>query len=143
MGPLDAIKTGFAKSFDFKGRASRSEFWWFYLSTALVLNLIPNDQTAVLLLVYVVFLVPRHAVAVRRMRDQGRWIWEILLLSPFLVVANASFAVVYNDSLYRTEPEIFFTIALIWLALYARAFWVLSGPSQQPSVIGSQYEVPS
>ena len=29
MGPFDALKTGFAKSFQFKGRASRSEFWWF------------------------------------------------------------------------------------------------------------------
>ncbi len=28
MGPLDAIKTCLAKSFQFKGRASRSEFWW-------------------------------------------------------------------------------------------------------------------
>lgn len=29
MGPLEAIKTGFRKYFDFKGRARRSEFWWF------------------------------------------------------------------------------------------------------------------
>lgn len=29
MGPLDAIKTCLAKSFQFKGRASRAEFWWF------------------------------------------------------------------------------------------------------------------
>ncbi len=28
MGPAQAIKTCLAKSFDFKGRASRSEFWW-------------------------------------------------------------------------------------------------------------------
>ncbi|WP_342076667.1 DUF805 domain-containing protein [Yoonia sp. SS1-5] len=29
MGPADAIKTCLAKSFQFKGRASRSEFWWY------------------------------------------------------------------------------------------------------------------
>ena len=29
MGPVNAIKTGFAKSLQFKGRAARSEFWWF------------------------------------------------------------------------------------------------------------------
>ncbi len=28
MGPADAIKTCLAKSFQVKGRASRSEFWW-------------------------------------------------------------------------------------------------------------------
>ena len=29
MGPARAIRTGFAKSFQFSGRASRPEFWWF------------------------------------------------------------------------------------------------------------------
>jgi uncharacterized membrane protein YhaH (DUF805 family) len=29
MSPTQAIKTGLAKSFQFKGRASRAEFWWF------------------------------------------------------------------------------------------------------------------
>ncbi len=29
MGPAQAIRTGLAKSFQFSGRASRSEFWWF------------------------------------------------------------------------------------------------------------------
>ncbi len=29
MGPAQAIRTGFAKSFQFSGRASRAEFWWF------------------------------------------------------------------------------------------------------------------
>ncbi len=29
MGPIDAIKTCLIKSFQFSGRASRSEFWWF------------------------------------------------------------------------------------------------------------------
>ena len=29
MGPAQAIRTGFAKSFQFSGRASRPEFWWF------------------------------------------------------------------------------------------------------------------
>ncbi len=29
MGPARAIKTAFAKSFQFSGRATRPEFWWF------------------------------------------------------------------------------------------------------------------
>ncbi len=29
MGPAQAIRTGLAKSFQFSGRASRTEFWWF------------------------------------------------------------------------------------------------------------------
>ncbi|MEO0905038.1 MAG: DUF805 domain-containing protein, partial [Pseudomonadota bacterium] len=44
MGPLDAIKTGFAKSFEFKGRASRSEFWWFaaFVGTIAAALLLPH-----------------------------------------------------------------------------------------------------
>ncbi len=33
MGPATAINIGFAKSFQFSGRASRSEYWWFFLAT--------------------------------------------------------------------------------------------------------------
>jgi uncharacterized membrane protein YhaH (DUF805 family) len=29
MGPAQAIRTGFAKSFQSSGRSTRSEFWWF------------------------------------------------------------------------------------------------------------------
>ena len=31
MGFVEAIKTCYAKYFNFNGRARRSEFWWFYL----------------------------------------------------------------------------------------------------------------
>ena len=30
MGPARAIRTGFAKSLQFSGRASRAEYWWFF-----------------------------------------------------------------------------------------------------------------
>jgi uncharacterized membrane protein YhaH (DUF805 family) len=30
MNAIDAIRTGFAKSFQFSGRASRAEFWWLF-----------------------------------------------------------------------------------------------------------------
>ena len=31
VGPLEAVTRAFTHCFDWKGRASRSEFWWFYL----------------------------------------------------------------------------------------------------------------
>jgi uncharacterized membrane protein YhaH (DUF805 family) len=31
MGPADAVRTCLARYFDFRGRASRPEFWWFML----------------------------------------------------------------------------------------------------------------
>ncbi|MEY1554507.1 DUF805 domain-containing protein [Yoonia sp. R2331] len=40
MGPIAAIRTGFAKSFQFEGRATRSEFWWFAAFAALPVYLV-------------------------------------------------------------------------------------------------------
>ncbi len=37
MNPLAAIKSAFGKYITFKGRASRSEFWWFFLVVAIVM----------------------------------------------------------------------------------------------------------
>ncbi|MCB6178529.1 DUF805 domain-containing protein [Rhodobacter sp. Har01] len=39
MGPARAIRTGFAKSFQFSGRASRSEFWWLALAAVVLTGL--------------------------------------------------------------------------------------------------------
>lgn len=36
MDPVTAVKTCFKKYFDFKGRARRSEYWWFMLATYIV-----------------------------------------------------------------------------------------------------------
>ncbi len=141
MGPATAIKTGFAKSFQFTGRASRSEFWWLYVSTSAILYLVPNDQSTILILIYAVFLFPRHAVAVQRMKDQERWVWEILILSPILATGNFIFAAAYEDGLFTSQPEIFLTLALIWLALYSRAFWILTGPTKESNLHDSQNEV--
>ena len=41
MRPAQAIKIGFTKSFQFSGRASRSEFWWF-VPVALVPPVLAN-----------------------------------------------------------------------------------------------------
>ncbi|MDE0572144.1 DUF805 domain-containing protein [Demequina sp. B12] len=36
MGPIEACANGFKKIFRFGGRASRSEFWWFYVGSAVI-----------------------------------------------------------------------------------------------------------
>lgn len=89
MGFGGAIATCFRKYVDFKGRARRSEFWFFYLFYFLVVialltidlivfgperGILPLTWLAVL-----VFLVPTLAVAVRRMHDQDRSGWMLLL----------------------------------------------------------------
>ena len=80
MGPAQAIWTGLAKSFQFSGRASRSEFWWFapvgVALPAAVAIFAPPQVTGFGTLVGKVFIVlaaatPLNAIASRRFHDAG------------------------------------------------------------------------
>ncbi len=97
----DAIVTVFRKYADFTGRATRSEYWWWALFSAIVssalgaLNLAtPEGVIAVgssLAGVWsIAVLVPSLAVAVRRLRDAGRaWtdlFWILLPIAGLIVL---------------------------------------------------------
>ena len=82
MGPLDAIKTGFARSFQFRGRATRSEFWWFatffFGGSFLIFwlfELVSNGhglQSAFAMLAFqACFIMPFLSVLSRRAHDFG------------------------------------------------------------------------
>jgi len=66
--PVDAVRTCMVKFFDFRGRASRSEFWWFFaavMTLALLEELLPESlATAGFLLTAVVVQPPLWAVTV-------------------------------------------------------------------------------
>ncbi len=81
LGFVEAVKICFNKYADFKGRATRAEYWWWYLFTvlvSLVLGWIPFLGWAV----SVAVLIPTLAVSWRRMHDIGKgggW-WFINLI---------------------------------------------------------------
>ena len=81
----DSVKTCLNKYVDFKGRASRSEFWWFILFLT-VLNLVCGALSDKLQgLVALLLLLPYLAVAVRRLHDIGKnWYWILIGLIPFI-----------------------------------------------------------
>ncbi len=66
-----AIALGFKRYFDFSGRSSRSEFWWWCLFTVFI-GLIPFAS--------LITLIPSLAVNVRRLHDINRSGWWLLLL---------------------------------------------------------------
>lgn len=89
----DAVFTCFSKYATFSGRASRSEYWWWYLFTCIVggvasvidtntnLFLYLDKETAIgiISLVFSVLLwLPSLAVAVRRYHDSEHSGWWIL-----------------------------------------------------------------
>ena len=73
-----AIKLFFLYALNFKGRSSKSEFWWGYLFNllaSLVLPVIPIVGG----LLSLVMIVPGVALSVRRMHDIGKSGWYLLM----------------------------------------------------------------
>jgi len=81
MNFVESVKTCFTKYADFKGVASRSEFWYFvlfaFLCPEVVASVAPNLGT----LVTFGLLVPNLAVGWRRMHDSDHAGWSCLI--PF------------------------------------------------------------
>jgi uncharacterized membrane protein YhaH (DUF805 family) len=75
-----AITTCFSKFATFSGRATRSEFWWFYLFTLLLSWFAQMAVGAsVAGVVSLVFILPLWAAGARRLHDIGRTGWWQLI----------------------------------------------------------------
>ncbi len=79
-----AISTCLSKYADFDGRASRPEYWWFYLFTLLVSwGALIIDPTEILYFLFgIAFLLPGLAAGARRLHDTDRsgW-WQLIGLT--------------------------------------------------------------
>ncbi len=81
----DAFLTCVRKYVDFQGRATRSEYWWFYLATVLisvVLDFVGGTRIGTGLggLASLVLLLPSLAAGARRLHDINRSGWWLLLM---------------------------------------------------------------
>ena len=93
---LEAVKICFQKSFTFKGRASRAEYWLFYLFNYIlgfilailaIITLITLKQSVAISVFIILYCIPIPAnisVLVRRLHDVNRsgwWFWIVII--PF------------------------------------------------------------
>jgi len=115
MTMLDAIKTCLTRKYaDFNGRASKSEYWWFTLFNFLIYcgfiglfivgiiveqNNVFNGDTIFVMFILIALLfgfwmlyviIPTLGVTARRLHDQGKSGWFILLslipyIGPFVI----------------------------------------------------------
>jgi uncharacterized membrane protein YhaH (DUF805 family) len=87
MPIVNAVKACFTKYADFNGRATRSEYWWFFLAVLLGSAAASLIALRVYALFSLVTLLPMVAVGARRLRDTNRsgW-WQLLALVPFGVI---------------------------------------------------------
>ena len=74
---------GLRHSFDFKGRATKSEFWYFVLFEILTLLVLGIFSTTLYALASLIMIIPATAAMVRRMHDIGKsWKWLLLSIIP-------------------------------------------------------------
>lgn len=78
---------GLRHSFDFHGRATKSEFWYFVLFEILTLLVIGIFSTTLYALAALIVFIPATSVMVRRMHDIGKsWKWLLWVLFPIVGV---------------------------------------------------------
>ena len=103
MNPIDSVITCFQKYVGFEGRASRSEYWWFFLFSfiasiitgiidAILFGIETTDPTPITWALQLGLFLPSLAAGIRRIHDHGKSGWFCLI--P-----------IYNIILFATEGE--------------------------------------
>lgn len=79
MSFIESIQSGFSKAFDAKGRAVRSEYWYFILFNLLASTIAGMVSKSVGDIADVILFIPTLTVAIRRMHDVNKSGWFILV----------------------------------------------------------------
>lgn len=164
MDFFGAIKVGLQKYADFRGVATRPEYWWFFLFTylagliggAIDLGLRQGSFGPAQTIVNIALWLPTLAITVRRNRDAGfsAW-WLALYLLPFIAFfasiylnldamrswftqfADPNFSISTDEQIIAnlTQMAVFFGPALLTLLAISIFFFVVSLlPSKRKSV---------
>ena len=131
MNFMDAVKICLRKYFTFRGRAQRSEYWWFYLFTIIVALFAAiidgsiygwddTDAAPVGVTTSLALFIPSLSAAWRRLHDTGRSGWWIgggilafVVFGFAIVLARVSFIGSGTESLLIGVFGIVFFIAII------------------------------
>lgn len=82
---FESVETCLSKFVNFTGRATRSEYWWFYLACMIVsyavgfLDGLMDGSGVMSTIVALVLCIPIIAAGIRRMHDTGHCGWFILI----------------------------------------------------------------
>ena len=90
--PIDYYILAFQKYGQFSGRATRSEYWWFYLVTIAVSILISILESIlnipfglISVLYFLISFIPNLSIQARRLHDVDKSAWYILLNFVFII----------------------------------------------------------
>lgn len=84
MTPLDAVEAGLLQFGDFSGRATRFEYWWFFIFVLVITAVCSIINEKAYQVAAVILLVPLLAAGTRRLNDanQSAW-WQLFWFVPF------------------------------------------------------------
>ena len=107
---LDAVKLFFKNYFNFRGRASRSEFWWFALAYFIVAIIIGTLEGLVQGIYYagsgiasnllsLALMIGQLSLNARRLQDRGHsgW-WQLAPLVPIIPLIYFSILLIATES---------------------------------------------
>ena len=117
MNVSESISTCFAKFFEFKGRASRSEYWWFILAMTVLsyllqivvgITAIKNAEEGYFAsigmnILFIVIAIPEISAGARRLHDTGksgwRQLWALTLIGiiPLIIWLSQTGSVDDNE----------------------------------------------
>ncbi len=131
MNFQDAVKTCLKKKYgNFSGRASRSEFWFFYLFLIIgyvVSFLFITISLQFFFIVFSIFalgmIIPSLAVTVRRLHDINKSGWFILLPLPFDLMER----LLERSSGEVTGFSLLFTVIALGLYIYLLVLYCKDG----------------
>jgi len=115
--PIDYYILAFQKYGQFSGRATRSEYWWFYLVTiavSLLLAIIDSVFSIPFTLLFIIYsfgsFIPTLALLVRRLHDTGKNGWFLLVIFiPFLGILLLAISMFTDstpgDNKYGPNPK--------------------------------------
>jgi len=95
MPLIQSFSTAWSRSFDYGGKSTRADFWWFQLADIIVFLVLSAlaaataesapGLTALPFVYAIAQIVPHLPLAIRRLRDAGKpWPWFFIQLVPFI-----------------------------------------------------------
>ena len=146
MNFLDAIKSGFQNYFNFKGRASRSEFWYWVLFTVLIglvattlesaiwptpmvqadwmqdLESIAAQQTPLSNILALVLFIPNLSMLARRFHDAGfsaKWLFlQLIPIAYGIFAAIGVVSILLNSDIDMLTVEELMSLVFLVLPIF-------------------------
>ncbi|NOR62327.1 MAG: DUF805 domain-containing protein [Rhodobacteraceae bacterium] len=136
---IKATKTCFRKYFVLRGRATRAEYWWFYLATILasLSALITDgliwgfseDPGPIEIVISLAIIIPSITVMVRRLHDTGKSGYYVLF--PLVgIIAGIAFGALLGPSMGQPAS---YGAGFIIVSGFILQLWWLVKPSQPNS----------